>query len=271
MPWKDACCLVAVLSASLVPSVGLGRAFEVRLVKGTEENGVWGTDEFQVAVTPQGTVRHVAVRGRELIQQAAALYTAPIPPGGKEGVRTVQGEGFGERGLTVAPPERDCRAEGGKRIFAFRHAVANKLVLDGKPLCQVDQQIVITPTGEISVSYDCLWLHTLTWHGFNLLILFDKQAIAEREYLLLIDDGVLTGRLALGSPLGPARIRQPFSRLTVWSDAGPLHYVFDAPSTCELIPPQLTVQPRAIPYRAAISKDVIDRISFRILLPVSQQ
>jgi hypothetical protein len=30
------------------------------------------------------------------------------------------------------------------------------------------------------VSYDCLWLHSLEWRGFSLLILFDQQAIAGR-------------------------------------------------------------------------------------------
>jgi hypothetical protein len=88
---------------------------------------------------------------------------------------------------------------------------------------------------------------------------------------LLIDDRVLTGHLAPGSPLGPTRIREPFSRLTIWSPAGPLHYVWDEPSTCELTPPQLSVQPRAVPYRAVIPKGVKDRIAYRILLPVSQQ
>lgn len=257
--------------AILLPEVGFGRAFEVRLLKGTEQDGVWGTDEFQVSINSQGSMRNVAVRGKRLIGQAAALYTSPVPPGERQGVRTVQGEGVGERGLTVTPSQMECRNERGKRVFIFRHLVANKKVLDGRPLCQVDQRIEITPTGELSVSYDCRWLHSLAWHGFGLLIFFEKEAIAGREFTLLLGERVLTGQLTPGGAIAPGRIREPFTRLTVWSELGPFHFVWDCPSTCELTPPQLSIQPTAVAYRGIMFKEVKDRVAYRILLPVSQQ
>ena len=263
--------LLLAFLAILVPAAGFGRAFEVRLLKGTERDGLWGTDEFQVSVNSQGAMRRVAVRGKELVWQAAALYTSPVPPGTQSSVRTVQGEGVGERGLTVTPSPMDCRDEHGKRVFVFRHLVANKKVLDGKPLCQVDQRIVLTPTGEISVSYDCHWLHSLAWHGFDLLVLFPKEVIAGREFTLLIGDRVLTGRLTPGGAIAPHRVREPFTRLTIWSEAGPFHWVWDVPSTCEFSPPQLTIQPAAVAYRGIMFRGVKDRIAYRILLPVSQQ
>ena len=265
---------VALLAISLMAlgrHPAFARAFEVRLLKGTEKDGVWGTEEFQVSVNALGVVRHVTVRGKELVGQAAALYTSPVPAGAKEGVRTVQGEGIGDRGLTVTPPTMETRDDRGKRLFTFRHLVANKKVGDGKPLCRVDQQIVITPTGEISVSYDFEWLETLPWHGFSQLILFQKEAIAGRDYTLFFGDRCLTGRLTPGAPIAESRIREAFDRLSIWSEVGPFHYVWDAPSTCEFSPPQLTIQPKSVTYRGVIYRGLRDRISYRILLPVSQQ
>jgi hypothetical protein len=268
---KNQSCLVPFLLALILPAAGFGREFEVRLLKGTEKDGLWGTEEFQVSVNSQGALRHVAVHGKELIWQAAALYTAPVPPGKQEGVRTVQGEGVGERGLTVTPSSMDGRNEHGRRVFTFRHFVANKKVLDGKPLCQVDQRIAITPTGEIAVSYDCEWLHSLAWHNFSLLIFFPKEAIAGRDYLLLGDGRVLTGQLNPGGAIASSRLREPFNRLTIWSEVGPFHFVWDIPSICEFSPPQLTIQPRVVAYRGIMYKGMKDRMAYRILLPVSQQ
>jgi hypothetical protein len=247
------------------------RAFEVRLLKGTEKDGVWGTDEFQVSVSSLGVVRHVTVRGKELVWQAAALYTSPVPAGAKEGVRTVQGEGIGDRGLTVTPPTMEAREDRGRRIFAFRHLVANRKVLEGKPLCRVDQQVVITPTGEISIRYDFECIETIPWHGFSLLILFPKEAIAGRDFTLLVGERVVAGRLTPAAPIAESRIREPFDRLSIWSEIGPFHYVWDAPATCEFSPPQLTIQPMAVVYRGKIFKGLRDRVSYRILLPVAQQ
>ena len=177
----------------------------------------------------------------------------------------------GERGLTVQPPEMDCRDDQGRRVFTFHHLVANKKVLEGRPLCRVDQQIVLAPSGEISVRYDCQWLESIRWDGFSLLLFFEKEAIAGRDFLLSIDDRLVTGQLAAGRPIAESRIREPFTRLTVWSEAGPLHFAWDRPATCELSPPQLSIQPAAVPYRAVLYKGTKDRIEYRILLPVSQQ
>lgn len=271
MPRSTLFLLLVVSSLCLVPAVGLGRAWEVRLTKGTTQDGVWGTDEFQVAVSSLGVVRHVSLGGKELVWQAAALYTSPVPPGASEGLRTVQGEGIGDRGLTVVAPEVQCHEDHGRRVFDFRHLVANKKVLDGAPLCEVRQQVVLTPGGEISVSYDCQWLQTLRWNGFNLLVLFDKEALAGRDYLLLIGDRVVTGQLRPGQPIADSRIRDSFARLTIWSGVGPFHYAWEGRATCELTPPQLTIAPASVPYRGMVYKGVKDRMAYRILLPAAQQ
>ena len=268
---KAAMCLLVVVALTGLSQSAFGRAFEVRLMKGTEKDGVWGTDEFQVSVSSLGTVRHVIVKGKELVWQAAALYTSPVPAGAKEGVRTVQGEGIGDRGLTVMPPTMETRDDHGHRIFTFRHLVANKKVLDGKPLCRADQQIIITPTGGISVSYDFEWLETIAWHGFSLLILFQKEALAGRDFTLIFGNRLLTGRLTPGKPIAESRIREAFDRLSIGSEVGPFHHVWDVPSTCEFSPPQLTIQPKTVVYRGVIYKGLKDRISYRILLPVLQQ
>lgn len=94
-----------------------GRAFEVLLLKGTEQNGVWGTDEFSIAVTCQSVVRQVKVRGQLLVWQAVAHCTSPVPPGAKEGVRTVQGEPPGKTGLAMSLPKMSVRSDRGSRIF----------------------------------------------------------------------------------------------------------------------------------------------------------
>ena len=83
---------------------GEAREFEVRQLKGDPKNGIWGTKEFSMHVSALGVIRYVKVNGRELVWQAAALYTRPVAPDGRKGLRTVQGEGFGKRGLTVEAP-----------------------------------------------------------------------------------------------------------------------------------------------------------------------
>lgn len=263
--------LLVTACVLVLPAAAFARAFEVRLLKGTEKDAVWGTDEYQVAVSWLGTMRNVTVGGKKLLNQAAALYTSPVPPGAEQGLRTVQGEGFGQRGLTVQPPEMKCHDDHGRRVFSFRLLVANKKVIEGRPLCRVDQQIVLAPSGEIAVRYDCQWLETIRWDGFGLLLFFEKEAVEGRDFLLVIDDRVVTGQLAAGRPIAERRIREPFTRLTAWSEVGPLHLVWGAPANCELSPPQLSIQPAAVPYRAVLYKGTKDTIQYRILLPVSQQ
>lgn len=254
----------------LLPAAAFGRAFEVRLLDGAEKQGTWGTDEYQVAVNSLGALRDVTVHGKKLLS-LAALYTSPVPPGEQQGARTVQGEGMGQRGLTVERPEMQSYDDHGRRVFTFRHLVANTKVLEGRPLCRVDQRIVLAPGGEISVQYECQWLETIRWDGFSLLVFFEKDAIEGRDFLLAIDDRLVTGRLAAGRPIAEGRIREPFTRLTVWSECGPFHVAWDRPATCELTPPQLSMQSAAVGYRAVIYKDAKDTIQYRILLPVSQQ
>lgn len=262
--------LPVIAGLCFLPAAAFGREFEVRLLKGTPADGVWGTGEYQVALNSQGSLRHVSVRDTKLLV-LAALYTSPVPPGAERGLRTVQGEGFGQRGLTVQPPQVESHDNHGRRVFTFRHLVANQKVLGGRPLCRVDQQIVLTPDGEIAVRYDCHWLETTRWDGFGLLLFFEKDAIEGRDFLLSIDDRLVAGRLTAGRPIAEKRIREPFTRLTIWSAPGPFHVAWDSPATCELTPPQLSMDPTATSYRAVVFKGTKDSLQYRILLPVSQQ
>lgn len=252
------------------------RAFEVRLLEGNEQAGVWGTDEFSVAVNSQGLLRHVKVNGREIIWQAAALYTFPIPLEESKGVRTVQGEGHGERGLTVEPSRMQTRDERGRRVFEFDHLVASKKVLGGRPLCKVGQQVTILPTGEINVAYECEWLETLRWQTFQLLLMFDKGNCESRKFLAAAPDVLRVGKLDPGPRSGDVRqIRGvPFEQLTIRPEVGPVHFVWDEPSDCSFhwgTDVQLRIAPQSLPRRTPILKGRKARISYRILLPVLQE
>jgi len=252
------------------------RAFVVRQLEGNEQTGVWGTDEFRVTVNSLGLVRHVKVKGKEIIWQAAALYTSPVPRDAKEGIRTVQGEGYGNHGLSVEPPRTVTREDNGKRIFEIDHLVASKKVLSGRPLCKVHQKIIITPTGEIHVSYDCEWLETLRWRGFQMLIMFDKQNCENREYMVAAHDILRVGKLDPGPRKpGVRQIRsQPFEQLTIRPEAGPVHFVWDTKLNCSFYwgrGIQLHMTPHTVPRRLSVLKGQKARIAYRILLPVSQQ
>jgi len=253
---------------------GVGREYEVRLLEGTERRGVWGTTEFRVSVNELGVLRHVTVRGDVVLKQAAALYTSPIPPGEKSGIRTVQGEGFGARGLTVQEPSMQTRSERGRQIFEFRHAVANQAVFDGKTLCEVEQRIVISPTGSIEVHYAFDWRETLSWQTFMLLLLFNEETCRDCEYLVLTEGKNLVGALEPG-PVLERRIRSlPFEQLTVRPACGPVHFVWDNTTTCSLHwakSIQLSIRPRSLGHQRRIYQGQNDRVEYRILLPVSQQ
>jgi len=265
--WLAACLI-------LVSAEAPGRAFRVRRIRGNRNSATWGTDEFEVTVNSLGVMRHVKVKGLELVWQAAALYTSPVPPGAKRGLRTVQGEGVGTRGLTVERPRMTTREEGGARVFEFEHYVANKKVLGGRRLCKVTQKLMIRPTGEIHVSYDFEWLHTLRWGSFMLLPMFQAKTCRDREYMILAGERVFTGRLEKG-PVTQRRLRHiAFKQLTVRSDVGPFHFVWDTENKCSFHwggGIQLSITPKSVPYRGVVYKGQKDRIAYRILLPVSQQ
>jgi len=250
------------------------REFEVRLLKGNEKSGYWGTDEFQCYVNSLGVIRHVSVRGTKVFRQAAALYTLPYPPDAKKAVRTVQGEGGKGRGLTVEPPEMSTRDERGTRIFEFRHVVANEKVLDGEPLCEIKQKIAIEPLGEIHVTYDIEWLRTLRWRMFSHLLIYDQETFAGRPYLALAGDRVFEGDLNPG-PITECRIRhKSFDRLTLRPEIGPVHIVWQTKANCSFHwakSIQLHFGPAAVPTRGFIYKGSKDRIEYTILLPVSLQ
>jgi len=266
-------CLVSLLILAH-PSGAHGRAFEVRLLKGDEQNGVWGTDEFQVAVNKFGVLEHVIVRDKELVRHAARLYAFPVPPGGGPAPRTVQGEG-GTRALSVEPPTMETHDEKGTRVFVWRCRISRKDIFDGKPLCDVVERVRITPTGEIYVSYDFEWLETMRWKSFNLLIFPDKETVPGRDYLVFAGERLLTGKLTLGAAApGQKRIREAMDQLTVWTEVGPLHFCWDSETKCSLTWQkyvQLSMTPPAVPRKDPVYRGQKDRISYRILLPVSQQ
>lgn len=265
--------------ASLVTLLGLlglfseqswGRDFCVRLLDGSEDAGVWGTSEFQVAVSQSGGMRHLSVRGRELVWQAASLYTFPIPPGADKGIRTVQGEaGWGKTTRLL------CADRKGVRTFRFRHILAKHTIHNGQVLCEIDQTIVLDPTGEVSVQYDCLWTRTCRWRSFGVLMFFSLDTMRGCRYMGLQGDSVFTGVLDahVTSPVG-ARLRAALDQLTIWSPEGPVHVLWRSPPRLSLDwleHIQLSIQCARVPYRGTIYKGSRDTIAYRILLPVSQQ
>lgn len=268
-------CWAVLVVVALAPPAAAG-AHRVRRL-GDERSQVWGTDEYEATVTPLGLVRHVKVRGVEVIWQAAALYTSPIPSGAEKGVRTVQGEGTGKRGLTVELPEVTLSEQNGSRVFEFRHLVSNRQVLEGRPLCRVLQTLVLTPTGEIRVTYDCEWLETVRWQTFLILILYDRDDVCRnRPFLSVTDDTVRTGVLEPG-PLKPG-VRQlrnlALKQFTVRPEMGPVHFMSDGTSRATISwasSIQLSLTPRDMPRRNPVLKGRRERIVYRILLPVSQQ
>ena len=256
-------------------SLAHGRAFEVLLLKGTEQNGVWGTEEFSLTVTSQGVVRHVKVRGQLLVWQAVSLYASPMPPGAKAGVRTVQGEPPGKTGLAMSLPKMSVRSDRGSRIFLLEHHLANPKVLGGKTLCDVTQRIVVTPTGGIETSYECHWLESLRWDNFAVLAIYDLDAVKSRNASIHTTDRLHTMQLlpGKGKP-GDKRIFGQFEKLTIWTVSGPFHFTWNEPAQCAFRwgdSVQLHIRPPTVPRRKVIYKGQRDRFAYRILLPVSQQ
>ena len=250
-----------------------GRAFEVRPL-GEKKSGIWGTDEFSLSVSRAGVIRYVKVRGKEVIWQAAALYTAPVPPDQKKPLRKVQGEGTDTRGLGMKLPTMRTRDEDGKRIFEFDHVLATSQIMDGRSLCNIREKIVITPTGEIDVIYDFEWLQTLRWNNFGHLIIPSEKTCRDREYLVQIGDSFHEGKLDKG-PIATRRIRsKPFDQLTLRPEVGPVHFVWTEEAKCSFHwggGLQVHVAPKSTQYRGSFYKGQKERIAYRILLPVSQQ
>ena len=261
---------------ALQGTAGAG-AFEVRLLEGDGERvGVWGTDEFRITVHSSGLMRHVQVHGVEIVDRLAALYTFPIPPGEDKGLRTVQGEGYGNRGLSMEAPAMTTRDDSGRRVFEFRHVVANKEALAGRPLCNVVQRLAITPTGEIDLSYECEWLETLRWQSFQLLTFFARAHVENRAFLLASEDLLRTGTLDPGPRSGDVRqVRwATLEQFTIRSEVGPVHFVWGERSNDSLYwgsDVQLRSEPLNLPRRAPVLRGRKAMVAFRLLLPVSQQ
>lgn len=248
------------------------REFEVRLLSGGKSSGVWGTKEFQVRVTREGALRRLKLHGHSILP-VAALYTSPKPPGSKGGLRVVQGES-GNRTLTLKPPPMKTWDEKGKRFIEFTHIIANKRIMEGRPLCRVRQRIVITPTGEISVRYEFEWLVTLRWGHVSTLFFFDQKQCRDKEYMILTGERVLSGRLTEG-PIRDRRTgRIHIEQLTIRTDDGPVHLVMGEDTTSSFSwfkHIQMSAICRAAPRGGFIYKGQKGSMSYRILLPVSQQ
>ena len=128
---------IALICLSIPGRAAQAREFQVRLLKGSEREGVWGTKEFQVRVSASGRLRYLEVRGRQVLDQAAALYGWPFPRDSKRPMRLVQGDASPAGRPWLNPPEMTTRDENGKRVFRFRYAIAHKKVLAGQELCAV--------------------------------------------------------------------------------------------------------------------------------------
>lgn len=269
---RHMCILVLLLSPCCLGA----RAFRVRQL-GDPTAHVWGTDEFEVTVTPLGLVRHIRVGGEELVWQGVSLYTFPYASATGDPIRTVQGEGYGDRGLSIIRPEMSHRDVDGTHVWEFDHQVAAKAVLDGQPLCRVHQRVSVTPTGEIDVTYDCEWLETLRWSSFMVLILFDKAACQGKSFLALeTEDLVHVGLLDSSTPgQGGQRIRNvAFKQLSIRPAPGPFHVLWTEPADCSFhwtSSLELRVAPRGLPRHGPIPKGHRARIGYRFLLPVSQE
>jgi hypothetical protein len=275
---------ICALLLFVVPQPELrARAFEVRPLD-PKNPAVWGTDEFQVSVDAIGCVSHVKVKGREVIWQAARLYTAPMPPGKTGGLRKVQGEGpLDKMGLSIDPPKTQNREEEGKRIFEYEHVLATRQVLDGRPLARVREKITVSPTGEIGVLYDCEWLETLAWEDFMHLVIFDGGSCQDREYVIKVKDRFYTGKPEKTPPAEHQLYGLPFDRFSIRTEVGPVHFVWEGESSCAFFPtclgarpgggggPTMYIMPKSTPRHATCYKGQKDRLSYRILLPVSQQ
>ncbi len=266
------CCALFALSIFAVESRA-GAADLRQLDPANPE--IWGTDDFQLAISNQGTIRAVQVKGKEVIAQALALYTFPVPPGTEKSVRCVQGEGFGA-GPGGEQPKPQVREEDGKRIFEYDRVIGTSQILEGHPLCKVHEQLIVTPKGEIHVLYEFEWMETVRWDSFGQFIMFNEENCRDREYQIKVKEQFFTGKLDNG-PITERQIRfMPFDQLTIRTDLGPVQYVWEAPSQASfywatgLI--QLHIAPPIVPTTpGSIFKGQKDRMAFRILLPVPQQ
>ena len=264
---------VLCLAGSLAGAVH-AREFEVRLLEGTVQNGVWGTAEFAVRVHESGLLGSVRVRGHELIRQAGRFHTSPVPPNSDSGAHAGTTPGHGSRGSTPAKPGTVTRDERGKRVFEFTYQVTSPEVLDRTPLCRVTQTVTITPNGEIHVVYDCEWVHTVRWHVFRVLLTFNEVACQNHDYLILTGERGQAGTLEPGPPTERRFGRRHFEQLSVSSDAGRFHIVWrdDTVSSfhwSKMV--HLITRPPNVGRRHFVYRGHKARIAYSILLPVSQQ
>lgn len=266
--------LVAALLAVLAFALPARAAeTEVRLLRGDTRNGVWGTSEFQVQVLDTGALSLVRMGKHDLIREAASFRTAPLPPDSQEPARS-EILGLDENGRTIPKPRLTLRQDRGSRIFRFDYAVTSPAIDAGAPLCRVVQTLTITPRGEIHVVYDCEWTRTLRWHVFQFVVSLDPAACMNHEYVLLSEHKALSGRLTPGSAPDPVtRLADP-DQISIWSDLGPIHVVGPPDNSASFSwsgGVYVIFRPSYLRGRAFIYKDRTARVSYSILLPVSQQ
>ena len=267
--------LNALLTLALMQGVAGAREREVRLLRGNVKHGVWGTKEFSVAVNASGVAGAVTLRGKRVFTQMARLYTGPTPFGKTRGLRAVQNEGYGKgKGMSLEPPKMTTRQEKGARIFEFEHILARKEILDGKPLCKAREKLVIKPNGEIHVTYEFEWLVTMRWRTFGVYMLMDPKVCRNKEYVVIAGEQVRSGQLAEG-PVADSRVRHlPFEQISIWTDDGPVHVVWLAPSRSTFSwyrNISLWINCPKLPNRGKVFKGLKDKFSYAVLLPVSQE
>lgn len=265
---------IVLVCVSLSGRAAHAREFRVRLLKGDERNGVWGTKEFQVHVSASGRLRYLKVGGREVLRQVAALYAFPKPPGSRRSVRLIQGVASLEGRPCLAPPKMATREVDGKRVFEFRFVVAHRKVLAARPLCDVRQRVEITPTGEIHVRYDLEWLQTLRWKTVTVILTADIRRSGIREFVAIAGDRVLIGPIR-PSPAKNQRFRHwRLEQLTLKRQDDSCHLVVVERARCDLTAARglvVQISPLGVARNGFIYKGQKAVLSYSILLPVELQ
>jgi len=261
---------LAILCLCSMPlAVGHARETEVRLLDGSEQNGTWGTDAFQIHVHQSGRLGSVKVGSLELIQQAGGFHASPVIPNSDKSARCVL------KPTDSGKPIMTSRNENSHRVFNFDYVVTADEILDGAALCRVRQKVTVTSGGEITVVYEYEWLQTVNWHVFRVLTKFNEAACQQHGYQILIGDQAYVGTLEPGPPAKQRFGRKLFDQLTIASDVGPFHFVWTEPAKSSLHWNQsvfLDMRPPRVDHRTAvIYPDYKSTIAYRILLPVPQQ
>lgn len=266
--------VTTLVGLSLAARAAQAREFRVRLLKGDERNGVWGTKEFQVRVSDSGRMTSLKVGGREVLRQVAAFYAYPTPPDSKRAIRLIQGDASPGGRPSLAPAEMTTRDENGKRIFEFAYVIAHKKVLAGRPLCDVRQRVEITPTGEIHVRYDLAWLQTLRWSGATVILTADIKRSGFREFMAVAGKRVLTGPIRPSPAVRSCFNHWAVEQLTLKRENDSCHFVVAERAPCGLVWRKglvFQIRPHGVARKGFIYEGQKAVLSYSILLPVELQ